>query len=241
MTPELSEDGADGADGEDGRSNPSAKPSRRETRPLGMNSTERTAHWQAIYDVKPLESCSWYQPVPQTSLDFITTLNLPLDAPILDVGGGDSLVVDHLLQAGFSDVTVLDISSKAIDRAKERLGTDASRVKWVVSDVTDFVPTRKYALWHDRAAFHFLTTASDQDAYRRALREGTIAGSTAIVGTFSINGPIKCSGTAIQQHDEVSLAETFAADWSPVSTSIVHHTTPSGGGQEFVFGVFERN
>ena len=205
-----------------------------------MNSTERTAHWQAIYDAKPLESCSWYQPVPQTSLDFITTLNLPFDAPILDVGGGDSLVVDHLLRAGFADVTVLDISSKAIDRAKERLGEDASRVTWVVSDVTDFFPTRKYALWHDRAAFHFLTAAEDREAYIQALRLGTGEESKLIVATFSTNGPTKCSGTVILQHDEVSLVETFAPDWSPVSTSIVHHTTPSGGWQEFVVGVFER-
>jgi SAM-dependent methyltransferase len=205
-----------------------------------MNSTERTAHWQAIYDAKPLESCSWYQPVPQTSLDFLATLNLPLDAPILDVGGGDSLVVDHLLRAGYSDVTVLDISSNAIDRAKERLGEDASRVTWVVSDVTDFVPTRTYALWHDRAAFHFLTAGEDREAYLRALRLGTGEGSKFIVATFSTNGPTKCSGTVIQQHDEVSLADTFAEDWSPVSTSIVQHTTPSGGEQEFVFGVLAR-
>ena len=205
-----------------------------------MNSTERTAHWQAIYHAKPLASCSWYQPVPQMSLDFIAALKLPLDAPILDVGGGDSLVVDHLLQAGFTDVTVLDISSKAIDRAKERLGEDSSRVTWVVSDVTEFVPTRTYALWHDRAAFHFLTSAEDRAAYRQALRLGTAEGSKLIVATFSINGPTKCSGTAIQQHDEVSLAETFADDWSPLRTSIVQHTTPSGGGQEFVFGVFAR-
>ena len=173
-------------------------------------------------------------------MDFITTLNLPLDAPILDVGGGDSLVVDHLLRAGFAEVTVLDISSKAIDRAKERLGEDASRVTWVVSDVTDFRPTRTYALWHDRAAFHFLTAEEDQEAYRQAQRLGTGVGSKLIVATFSTNGPTKCSGTVILQHDEVSLVETFAPDWSPVSTSIVHHTTPSGGWQEFVVGVFER-
>ena len=207
---------------------------------MGMNSTERTAHWQAIYDTKPLESCSWYQPVPQASLDFIATLNLPLDAPILDVGGGDSLVVDHLLCAGFSDVTVLDISAKAIERAKERLGEEASRVNWVVSDVTDFVPTRKYALWHDRAAFHFLTTAQDREAYLQALRLGTTENSKAIVATFSTNGPVKCSGTAIQQNSEATLAETFAANWSSSRTSIVQHMTPSGGEQEFVFGVFER-
>ncbi len=205
-----------------------------------MNSTKRAEHWQAIYDVKPLQSCSWYQPVPQTSLNFIAALNLPLDAPILDVGGGDSLVVDHLLKAGYSDVTVLDISSKALERAKERLGKDASRVKWVVSDVTDFVPTRKYALWHDRAAFHFLTAPEDREAYLQALFKGTKEGAAAVVATFSTNGPTECSGTVIQQHDEISLAQTFAADWSPLSTSIVQHTAPSGGRQEFVFGVFLR-
>ena len=207
---------------------------------MSMNSTERTAHWQAIYDAKPLESCSWYQPVPQTSLDFIAALKLPMDAPILDVGGGDSLLVDHLLEAGFTEVTVLDISAKAIDRAKTRLGEDASLVKWVVADVTTYVPTQSYALWHDRAAFHFLTSHEDREAYLRAMRLGTRNGSKAIVATFSTDGPTKCSGTAIQQHDEASLARTLEADWSFLMTSIVQHTTPNGGGQEFVFGVFER-
>jgi len=205
-----------------------------------MDSTERTNHWQAIYDAKPLESCSWYQPVPQTSLGLIAALNLPPASPILDVGGGDSLLVDHLLKAGFTDVTVLDISSKAIERAKERLGEGAYHVNWMALDVTSFVPTRTYSLWHDRATFHFLTACEDREAYLQAMRKGTKKGSTAIVATFSTKGPIKCSGTVIQQHDEVSLVSTFAPDWSAMSTSIVHHTTPSGGGQEFVFGVFER-
>ena len=205
-----------------------------------MNSTERTAHWEAIYDAKPLESCSWYQPVPQTSLDLIAALNLPLESPILDVGGGDSLLVDHLLKARFTDVTVLDISSKAIERAKERLGEGASRVNWVVSDITNFDPPRRYTLWHDRAAFHFLTEEGNREAYFKALWKATKEGSTAIVATFSTNGPTKCSGTDIQQYDEASLVSSFAPDWSALSTSIVQHTTPSGGGQEFVFGVFDR-
>ena len=205
-----------------------------------MNSTERTAHWQAIYDVKPLDTCSWYQPIPTTSLDLITAMSLPQDAPILDVGGGDGFLVDHLLARRFTDVTVLDISSKAIERAKDRLGEDASRVKWVVADVTTFEPDRPYALWHDRAAFHFLTSSEDRKAYLKALRVGTSDASKVIVATFSTNGPTKCSGTVIRQHDDVSLKETFAADWTPISTFSIEHVTPSGGVQEFVFGVFQR-
>lgn len=205
-----------------------------------MNSTERTAHWQAIYDVKPLDTCSWYQPIPTTSLDLITAMSLPQDAPILDVGGGDGFLVDHLLARRFTDVTVLDISSKAIERAKDRLGEDASRVKWVVADVTTFEPDRPYALWHDRAAFHFLTSSEDRKAYLKALRVGTSDASKVIVATFSTNGPTKCSGTVIRQHDDVSLKETFAADWTPIRTFSIEHVTPSGGVQEFVFGVFQR-
>ena len=205
-----------------------------------MNSTERTAHWQAIYDVKPLDTCSWYQPIPTTSLDLITAMDLPQDAPILDVGGGDGFLVDHLLARGFTDVTVLDISSKAIERAKDRLGEDASRVKWIVADVTTFEPDRPYALWHDRAAFHFLTSSEDRKAYLKALRVGTGDASKVIVATFSSNGPTKCSGTVIQQQDNVSLKETFAADWTPIRTFSIEHVTPSGGVQEFVFGVFQR-
>lgn len=205
-----------------------------------MNSTERTAHWQAIYDVKPLDTCSWYQPIPTTSLDLITAMSLPQDAPILDVGGGDGFLVDHLLARRFTDVTVLDISSKAIERAKDRLGEDASRVKWIVADVTTFEPDRPYALWHDRAAFHFLTSSEDRKAYLKALRVGTSDASKVIVATFSTNGPTKCSGTVIQQHDDVSLKETFAADWTPIRTFSIEHVTPSGGVQEFVFGVFQR-
>ena len=205
-----------------------------------MNSTERTAHWQAIYDVKPLDTCSWYQPIPTTSLDLITAMSLPQDAPILDVGGGDGFLVDHLLARGFTDVSVLDISSKAIERAKDRLGEDAARVKWIVADVTTFEPDRPYALWHDRAAFHFLTSSEDRKAYLKALRVGTSDASKVIVATFSTNGPTKCSGTVIQQHDDVSLKETFAADWTPIRTFSIEHVTPSGGVQEFVFGVFQR-
>lgn len=206
-----------------------------------MKPMERSAHWQAIYRAKPLDSFSWYQPVPKPSLALIAAMNLPKDAPILDVGGGDGLLVDHLLEAGYTDVTVLDISSKALERARERLGEKASRAEWIVADVTSFASKRVYALWHDRATFHFLTSPEDQEAYLKAMRLGTQEDARAIVATFSSRGPTTCSGTAIRQHDEASLLQTFAPDWKLQRTLLHQHTTPSGGGQEFVFGVFERS
>ena len=205
-----------------------------------MNATERAAHWQAIYSSKPLESCSWYQPVPKTSLDLIARLGLPQAAPILDVGGGDALLVDHLLERGYTNLTVLDISANAIARAQARLGTQAASVQWVVSDVTAFQPEQPYALWHDRAAFHFLTSAEDLQAYNAAMQLGTAKGSKAIVATFSTNGPLACSGTAIQQYDEASLSQALPSNWQAVDAFQVEHTTPSGGVQEFTFGVFDR-
>lgn len=206
-----------------------------------MNASERAAHWQSIYSSKPLESCSWYQPVPQTSLDLIAQLGLPHDAPILDVGGGDALLVDHLLDRGYTNLTVLDISANAIARAQARLGTQAASVHWVVSDVTTFQPEQPYALWHDRAAFHFLTSVEDLEAYHAAMQLGTATGSKAIVATFSTNGPMACSGTKIQQYDPAALAQALPADWHAVDAFQVEHTTPSGGIQEFTFGVFGRS
>lgn len=205
-----------------------------------MNATERAAHWQSIYSSKPLESCSWYQPVPQTSLDLIARLGLPQDAPILDVGGGDGLLVDHLLERGYTNLTVLDISATAIERAQARLGAQAASVLWVVSDVTSFQPVQPYALWHDRAAFHFLTTAEDLEAYTVAMQQGTAKGSKAIVATFSTNGPVVCSGTHIRQYDSASLAQALPSDWRALDAFQVEHSTPSGGIQEFTFGVFDR-
>jgi SAM-dependent methyltransferase len=205
-----------------------------------MTSTDRRAHWEAIYSSKPFESCSWYQPVPWSSLNRIAAMNLPKNAPLLDVGGGDSFLVDHLLEDGYTDLTVLDISSMAIERAQQRLGEKADRVHWMVRDVTSFLPERTYELWHDRAAFHFLTSAEDREDYLRALLSATTDGSKAIVATFSTNGPTTCSGTVIQRHDEASLAQTFAPDWKPAEIALQLHTTPTGGEQEFLFGVFER-
>ena len=120
-----------------------------------MSVINREAHWESIYRTKKLTEVSWYQPLPETSLNFVHNLSIKNDSKIIDIGGGDSLFVDNLLDLGFVNITVLDISKTAIERAKKRLGKKAQLVKWIVSDITDFKPIEKYDFWHDRAAFHF--------------------------------------------------------------------------------------
>ena len=158
---------------------------------------QKQAHWEAVYKKKQPHEVSWTQSRPAQSLEFIANLDLPLDASIIDIGGGDSKLVDHLLERGYRDITVLDISKAAIDRAKNRLGEKADSVKWIVSAVEDFQPQCQYDLWHDRATFHFLTRKEQVEAY---VEKATKAiKSFLIVATFSENGPEKCSGLPIKQ------------------------------------------
>lgn len=130
-----------------------------------MVSFDRKKHWENIYNTKDLNDVSWYQPIPETSLEFLKQFNLPISAKIIDIGGGDSFLVDHLLDLGYQDVSVLDISEAAINRAKLRLGNRADRVKWIVIDAVRFNPTEKYDFWHDRATFHFLAHQQEIDSY----------------------------------------------------------------------------
>ena len=130
-----------------------------------MDNFDRHSHWEKIYKTKQVNEVGWYQPVPLTSLQFLEQFNIPVTAKIIDVGGGDSFFVDHLLDLGYQDITVLDISETAILRAKERLGDAAAKVKWIVADAADFKPAEKYDFWHDRAAFHFLTRDSEVESY----------------------------------------------------------------------------
>ena len=146
------------------------------------NSTKN--HWNSIYSTKKLNQVSWYQPIPQVSLDFIESLNFSKDAPILDVGGGDSFLCDNLIELGYSNITVLDISDVAIQRAKRRLGNNANKVSWIVSDILNFEPKEKYAIWHDRAVFHFLreneNTSSSSTAYRCHLSHTNVQGQVQV-------------------------------------------------------------
>jgi predicted TPR repeat methyltransferase len=179
---------------------------------------------------------SWTQEVPQTSLDFIHSFGIPKTASVIDVGGGDSKLADHLLDEGFRDITVLDISAKAIERAKARLGERAAMVNWIVSDITAFRPERRYDVWHDRAAFHFLTTASQIEQYLAIAQMATKGYMT--IGTFSEEGPQKCSGLNIKQYNEVELESILSKGFSKMGCITEDHITPFNTKQNFLFCSF---
>lgn len=197
-------------------------------------------HWEHIYTTKQPHEVSWTQETPTTSIGLIKELNLSKDASIIDVGGGDSYLVDYLLKEGYTNLTVLDISAAAIERAKERLQSDANKVKWVVSDILDFSPDTNYTLWHDRASFHFQITEDAINQYLSILKKATEG--YAIVGGFSTEGPKKCSALDIKQYNEQALQQSMAnAELETMKTLRVDHITPMGGSQNFLFGVFQKH
>ncbi|MFN9597133.1 MAG: class I SAM-dependent methyltransferase [Bacteroidota bacterium] len=203
-----------------------------------MEKNERKNHWNHIYETKELKDVSWFQPKPETSLYFIHEFHIPKSAKIIDVGGGDSLLVDHLLDLGYEDLTVLDISEKAIEKAKQRLGNRAEKVKWIVSDIVEFNPTEKYDFWHDRAAFHFLTTEADVTKYLEIAKNAIQPNAIIVVGTFSESGPKKCSGLEIKQYSEKSLSDKLASLFKKIKCITVNHVTPFQTIQNFVFCSF---
>ena len=205
-----------------------------------MTEFDRKSHWEKIYTTKTLEEVSWHQPVPTTSLQFFTENNIPLDAKIIDIGGGDSFLVDNLLELGYTNLSVSDISAAAIDRAKVRLGEKASKVTWIISDVTDFKPTESYDFWHDRAVFHFLTNESEIEKYRKLVASFINSKGTLAIGTFSENGPLKCSGIEIKRYSENELIACFANDFEVVEHFQVDHETPFDTVQNFTFAKFRR-
>lgn len=202
---------------------------------------DRKSHWENIYQTKELNEVSWYQPTPETSLAFVKQFALPFDAKIIDVGGGDSFLVDHLLDLGYTNITVLDIAEAAINRARKRLGEKAKKVKWVVSDITEFKPTERYDFWHDRAAFHFLTSAEEIDAYFKVLQNGIASNGILVLGTFSDKGPTKCSGIEIKQYTEDEMTSKLDALFSKVQCVTLDHETPTGKQQNFVFCSFRKS
>jgi len=205
-----------------------------------MSDFNRKKHWENIYETKPIDAVSWYQPIPETSLEFIRNLNLKKDAAIIDIGGGDSFLVDYLLEMGFTNVSVLDISEKAIHRAKERLGNIAHKAKWIVSDITQFVSTERYDVWHDRAAFHFLTDEKDISKYLEITEKSIRPKGNLFIGTFSENGPTKCSGIEIKQYSEEKITRLFDSKFEKLNCFTVDHKTPSQSVQNFVFCSFRK-
>ena len=204
--------------------------------------TERKSHWDRIYSLRPGKDCSWYQATPKPSLVMLERIAPALDAKIIDIGGGDGLLVDHLLSLDYTNITVLDISAQAIDRAKARLGDRAEQVQWIVSDVTQFNPPTTYDIWHDRAAFHFLRAPEQIQSYTEIAHRSLNPQGHLIMGTFSTEGPTKCSGLEIQQYSEESLKATIEpAGFNAKAWSTDAHITPSESVQNFLFGLFQRN
>ena len=198
----------------------------------------RKEHWEKVYSTKQPNEVSWTQEVPKTSLDFIYSFKLPKTASIIDVGGGDSKLIDYLLDEGYENVTVLDISEQALAKAKTRLGEKSEKVKWIVADITEFNPESVYDIWHDRATFHFLTTQEQITKYlvtaRKAVR------SYLTIGTFSENGPQKCSGLEIKRYNEGQLQHELENGFQKIRCITEDHTTPFDTKQNFLFCSFKR-
>jgi len=205
-----------------------------------MEDFDRKEHWEKIYRTKQLNEVSWYQPVPETSLAFFKEFNVPFTSKIIDIGGGDSFLVDYLLDSGYLDITVLDISEMAIDRAKQRLGECAAKVKWVVTDAATFKPTEKYDFWHDRAAFHFLTQEDEIENYIETVQRNLNSNGILVIGTFSEQGPKKCSGIEIRQYSEASLTDRLKTSFEKLKCITVDHPTPFGTIQNFIFCSFRK-
>ena len=202
------------------------------------NSSDPKKHWENVYETKNPDQVSWTQEKPRTSLDFIHSSGLGKEAKIIDIGGGDSNLVDFLIEEGYENITVLDISSKALEKAKQRLGDKAGKVKWIATDITAFEPSETYDIWHDRAAFHFLTTPEQVNTYIDIA--GKNISGFMVLGTFSKDGPSKCSGLDIRQYDEKSLVEKFNEKFEKIKCITEDHTTPFGTTQNFVFCSFKK-
>lgn len=199
---------------------------------------KRKEHWEIVYGTRQPHEVSWTQEVPKTSLDFIRGFQLPLSAKIIDVGGGDSRLVDHLLDEGYRDITVLDISEKALERARTRLGERAGMVRWIASDITEFQPDDTYECWHDRAAFHFLTDARDVDTYLSTARQSVTG--YMVIGTFSEEGPRRCSMLDVRQYSEPELQERLQEGFRKIRCINEVHVTPFDTWQHFLFCSFRR-
>ncbi len=199
---------------------------------------DRKNHWETVYETKNPDQVSWTQETPKTSLDFINSFGLNKTAKIIDIGGGDSKLVDYLLDEGYENVTVLDISAKSLEKAKNRLGEKANKVNWIVSDITEFEPNMTFDVWHDRATFHFLTKTDQIKKYMKTARN-SVSGFLTI-GTFSKNGPEKCSGLEIKQYNEEELASELKDGFDKIKCVAEDHLTPFDTAQNFLFCSFKR-
>ena len=205
-----------------------------------MSDVSRKAHWENVYTTKGEREVSWFQENPVPSLELIALAGISAGASIIDIGGGASRLVDALVERKIGRITILDLSAAALDAAKERLGDRGAGVEWVVADVTTWEPLQTYDLWHDRAAFHFLTDASDRSAYVGYLKRAVRSGGHVILGTFAPDGPERCSGLPIMRYDAGILGTILGTDFELVDSRRHDHTTPWGAVQRFQFSTFRR-
>lgn len=203
-----------------------------------MQNVNRQAHWEGVYTRKSESEVSWFQENPAPSIEMIEQVGATTASAIVDIGGGTSRLVDNLIDGDFEDVTVLDLSEAALEAAKARLGSGAAQVHWIVADATVWEPLKAYDIWHDRAAFHFLTEDSDRAAYVARLERALKIGGYAIIATFALDGPERCSGLSVVRYDPASLGETLGRSFQLVDTRRHAHATPWGAEQSFQFSVF---
>ena len=197
-------------------------------------------HWENVYKTKNENEVSWFQETPHKSIDLIKSINIDFSSNVIDVGAGDSRLVDNLLLLGFKNITVLDISSKSIEKAKIRLGEKSDLISWVVSDINEFKSEKKFDLWHDRAAFHFLRSTKKIKSYVKLVNELINNQGTLIISTFSKNGPLKCSGLKVSQYDRKGISELFK-NFKLNKSEIYIHKTPFNTNQEFIYNVLSKN
>ncbi len=202
--------------------------------------SDRKRHWDNIYENRAPDELSWYQDTPGTSLDFVKNVKLPKSASIIDIGGGESFLVDYLLEQGYKNITVLDISDAAIRHARQRVGENARHVNWIVTDIVNFKPEQKFDFWHDRATFHFLTMEDDIGRYKELVGKYIKPKGHMVIGTFSDIGPQRCSGLEIHQYSEALMEIQFQDNFEKIECVNVDHITPYNTVQNFLFCLFRR-
>jgi SAM-dependent methyltransferase len=197
--------------------------------------TDRKQHWEQVYTNKSALEVSWYQAEPRLSLELIQRSGIGKDAPLIDVGGGASLLVDRLQAQGYRQLAVLDISGAALAVARQRLAEHAAAIEWYESDVTQFIAPHPFSLWHDRAVFHFLTAADDRQRYVEVLKRTLVSGGHVIIAAFALGGPTRCSGLEIVQYDAAKLMAELGPDFRLEEQQTESHRTPAGKEQRFGF------
>jgi len=201
-------------------------------------SEERQQHWEAVYQGKGESEVSWYQEYPDISLQLIEQTGIETDAPLIDVGGGASVLVDHLMMKGFTRLAVLDISSAALECARQRLGDKGRQVEWLNSDVTRFQSPHRFTLWHDRAVFHFLTDEADRQRYLDVLKSSLQEGGYLVLATFALDGPEQCSGLPVERYDAEKMQKVLGEAFTLIDTRRETHVTPADKEQRFTYALF---